>query len=166
MTMTRAIWGSAAVAALLMTVAACRQPEGTMPKPQGEQVNRVEDITQDLRNVARKDAQAPGELLDDLTYLDPAPRPPDRLKAVADAVSAAIAGKTLGEPEARKVADLLFASIALRDLSQDQIEQVGVELRDALVTVGADAPAAERASTAAMALASDVTQNKKKWYQR
>jgi hypothetical protein len=167
--MTRSIArtrGLAACAALLLALAGCGQPDGTMPSPQGDQPGRIEDISRDLQNVAAKNPEAPAELLDDLTYLDAAPRPANRLKELSQALSDALADKPLPDAEAKQVADVLFTAIAVRDLSEKQIEQVGTNLREVLVKVGSQAEAAERAKTAAVALASDVTQNKKRWYHR
>jgi hypothetical protein len=134
--------------------------------PQGDQPGRIDDISRDLQNVAGKDAQAPAELLDDLTNLDPAPRPANRLKELSQALSDALADKPLPDAEAKHLAEVLFTAIAVRDLSEKQIEQVGTNLREALVKVGAQAAVADRAKTAAVALASDVTRNRKRWYHR
>ena len=167
--MTRSIvrtQGVAACAALLLMLAGCGQPDGTMPTPQGEQPGRIDDISRDLQNVAGKNPDAPAELFDDLTNLDPAPRPANRVKELSQALSDALADKPLPDAEAKRLAEVLFTAIAVRDLSESQIEQVGTNLREALVTIGAQAEVAERAKTAAVALASEVTQNKKRWYHR
>jgi hypothetical protein len=167
--MTRSISrirGVAAGAALLLMLAGCGQPDGTMPTPQGDQPGRIEDISRDLQNVAGKDPQAPAELLDDLTNLDPAPRPAERLKELSQTLSDALADKPLPDAEAKRLAEVLFSAIAVRDLSETQIDEVGTSLREQLIKVGAQAAAADRAKTAAVALASDVTRNRKRWYHR
>jgi hypothetical protein len=159
--------GAAAIcAAVLLTLAGCRQPEGAMPAPQGEQPNRIDDISRDLQNVARNDSNAPAELLDDLTSLEAVPRPPERLKALADTLTTALRGSKLPDEEAKRVATLVFQLVAARELNETQIAQIGSELRDALVKVGATPERAQPAAAAAMALASEVTENKKRWYHR
>lgn len=155
-----------AAAACALLLAACRQPDGPMPVPKGDQPNRVEDISRDLMNVARKDASAPSELHDDLAGLEGNPRPPARIKALAQSLVDAVSGKNLPAAEAKRIADLLFVAVSAGDLSAAQIEKAGTDLRDTLVKVGATPEAADRASGAAIALASDVTTNKKRWYQR
>lgn len=154
------------VVACALLLAACRQPEGTIPVPKGDQPNRVDDISRDLMNVARKDANAPSELLDDLTNLEAAPRPPERIKALAQSLVDAVTGRTLPDAEAKRVANLVFVAVAAGDLNAAQIEKVGTDLRDTLVKVGAPTDAADRVSGAAVALASEATANKKRWYQR
>jgi|SRR5688572_22345913 len=163
---TRRVACAAATAALLLTLTGCRQPDGTLPAPQGDQANRVDDISRDLQNVARNDSNAPAELLDDLTYLESVPRPPERLKAMADALSAALRGSKLPDAEAKRVATLVFQMVAARELSEAQIAQLGSELRDGLVKAGAMPEAAQRVSSAGAALAGEVTENKKRWYHR
>lgn len=157
-----------AAAALMIVLAAagCRQPDGAVPAPQGDQTNRIEDISRDLQNVANRDANAPAELLDDLTYLEPVPRPPAQLKEFADSLAAALGGAKLPDPEARQMATLVFQLVAARDMSEAQIEQVATDLRELLVKVGAMPQPADRAAAAGSALAGEVTQNQKRWYHR
>jgi len=167
--MKRMTWRAAGVAACavaLLTLAGCRQPDGSVPAPQGEQTNRIDDISRDLQNVARNDSNAPAELLDDLTYLESVPRPPERLKELGDALSAALRGAKLPDTEAKRVATLLFQMVNARDLSESQIAQIGTDLRAALVMAGATPEAADRVALAGAALAGEVTQNKKRWYHR
>ena len=156
----------AAAAVVALTLAGCRQPEGAMPEPQGEQNNRIDDISRDLQNLANSDANAPAELLDDLTYLEPVPRPPARLKELADSLAAALRGAKLPDTEARQMATLVFQLVAVRDMSEAQIAQLSSNLRDALVKAGGQAEPAERAAAAGSALAAEITQNKKRWYHR
>lgn len=167
--MRRRMMGTARLAAVLAVVLAlsgCRQPDGAVPEPQGDQNNRIEDISRDLQNLTRQDADAPAELLDDLTNLEPVARPQEQLKAVADALAAALAGATLSDEEAHQIATLVFQLVAVRDMSEAQIEQVAADLRDQLVKAGAMPEAADRAADAASALATEVTRNKKRWYHR
>ena len=163
---TERVAAVAVCALLLTTLTGCRQPDGTMPAPQGEQNNRIDDISRDLQNVARNDSNAPAELLDDLTYLEAVPRPPERLKELADGLSEALRGAKLPDAEAKRVATLVFEMVAARDLSEAQIAQIGTDLREALVKLGSTPQAADRVSSAGSALASEVTENKKRWYHR
>jgi hypothetical protein len=151
---------------LVMALAGCRQPDGSMPLPGGEQANRVDDISRDLQNVARSDSNAPAELLDDLTYLESVPRPPGRLKELGDALTVSLRGAKLPDPEAKQVSTLIFQVVAAQDLSESQIAQIGSDLRAALVKAGSTPEAADRVAAAGSALASDVSQNKKRWYHR
>ena len=163
---TRAIAGIASALLLALVLGGCRQPDGAMPEPQGEQTNRIDDISRDLQNLANGDASAPAELLDDLTYLESVPRPPGPLKALADSLAVALRGAKLPDTEARQMATLVFQLVAAQDMSESQIAQVSSGLRDAVVNAGGQADAAERAAAAGSALAGEMSQNKKRWYHR
>ena len=165
----RMTWRAAGVTAgtvLVIALAGCRQPDGSVPAPAGEQTNRVDDISRDLQNVARNDSNAPAELLDDLTYLESVPRPPARLKELGDALTVSLRGGKLPDAEAKRVSTLVFQMVAAKDLSESQIAQIGTDLRETLVKAGSTPEAADRVASAGSALAGEVTQNKKRWYQR
>jgi hypothetical protein len=164
--MKRTTWRAAGCAVLLLTLAGCRQPEGALPAPEGEQTNRIDDISRDLQNIANNDGNAPAELLDDLTYLQSAPPPPAQLKALADALAGALRGADLSDEDAKRLAMLIFQMVAASELNQAQIAQIGSDLRAALVKAGATPEAADRVSAAGSALAGEVTENKKRWYHR
>src|SRR5688572_19010711 len=70
-------------AALLLILVACKQPDGAMPVPTGEQPNKLEDISRDLQNLAARDANAPSELSDDLSSLDALRRPPESINELS-----------------------------------------------------------------------------------
>jgi hypothetical protein len=168
--MTRgATWrGIATVACvgLLLVVTGCRQPDGTMPTPEGEQKGRIADIARDLQNVSERNKDASQELMDDLSNLDSVTPPAPRVRELGQSLEAAVTGKVLLENDASRLANLIFLAIADSDLSQNQIDQIGSDLRETLIKVGADAPSADRVSAAASALASDMTRNKRRWYHR
>lgn len=155
---------AAALCAVLLT--ACRQPEGTRPVPQGDQQNRIEDVSRDLMNVARKDPNGPAELLDDLTNLENTPRPPERLQALAKSLSDALGGTDLPDAEAKRLADLLFVARLPGNLNATQIEQVGTDVQETLITVGVGPEPAARVSAAAIALGKEGAANQKRWYHR
>ncbi len=153
-------------AALLGLLAACRQPEGAMPVPTGEQPNKLEDIGRDLQNLSSRDANAPSELTDDLSSLDPMQRPAPRIGELSQGLAAALGGKDLSDADAKRIANQLFVLLSAQELNESQIAQVGTDLQTALTGLGVDAQVATRVSTTATALASDVTRNRKRWYHR
>jgi hypothetical protein len=149
-----------------LCVAGCKQADGPMPVPEGEQPNKIEDISRDLQNLASSDANAPTELADDLSSVDPLKRPPEQITALSKHLGSALDGRQLSDGDARKMANLLFVALAGRELSESQIEQAGEELRTTLMSVGAEAQVAEQVSTATQELANGITRNKKRWYHR
>lgn len=137
-----------------------------MPEPTGEQPNKIDDIGRDLQNLASGDPNARLELAEDVMALDPTTRPPEEVNALLQGLSGALAGTDPSAAEADKMANLLFVAASARELSGSQIETVVTDLRESLVSVGADPAAADRASAAASDLATAMTRNRKRWYHR
>ena len=164
--MTRRYAAMATAAALLLTLAACKQPDGAMPVPTGEQPNKLEDISRDLQNLASRDANAPAELSDDLSSMDPVRRPPESITELSRRLATALGGTTLSDADAKRVANQLFVVLTAQELSGSQIEQLGTDLQTTLTGLGADAQAAAAVSTTAKDLASTITRNRKRWYHR
>lgn len=167
MVMTRSRRGAMWCAAmgLVVTLAGgCRQADGVAPTPEGEQVNKIEDIGRDLQNIANGDAAAPGELLDDLRGLDETSRPEAIVKALAASLGTALQGRALPDESARALAAELFAASTGRDLSRRQINRIGTRITEILQSTGAPDAAVEAAATAATDLAADVTENRRRWY--
>ena len=152
--------------ALLLTLAACKQPDGAMPVPTGEQPNKLEDISRDLQNLAARDANAPSELSDDLSSLDAVRRPPESIIELSRRLATALGGTTFSDDDAKRVASLLFVAMSAQELSRVQIEQLGTDLQAALTGIGADAQAAAAVATTAMDLASTITRIRERWYHR
>jgi hypothetical protein len=164
--LTRRYAAMATGAALMLTLAACKQPEGAMPVPTGEQPNKLEDISRDLQNLASRDANAPMELSDDLASMDPVRRPAESITELSRRLATALGGATLSDADAKRVANQLFVVLSAQELSGSQIEQLGTDLQTMLTGVGADAQAAAAVSTTAKELASSITRNRKRWYHR
>jgi hypothetical protein len=154
------------VAVLLvgLSVAGCRQAEGPIPTPVDEQPNKIYDIGRDLQNIARGEAQASQDLLDDLNGLDGTPRPAPLVRDLSTATADAVAGASLADAQAQEIARLLFIALTAEELNAQQIEQVAGDLRAALAGSGADDAQAARVATAATTLQDAITLNRKRWY--
>ena len=48
--------------ALVIVISGCRQPDGPMPVPEGEDLNRIEDLANNLQNIARGDPDGTRDL--------------------------------------------------------------------------------------------------------
>jgi hypothetical protein len=155
---------SRVIVAVLLVLAGCRQADGPLPAASGEQPNKIEDIGHDLRNLAGQQAGAEGDLLDDLQGLDREPPPEPIVRDLVTALQGALRGTELDDADAQQLARLLFVVTTGRRLSTRQIGNAGEDVSELLLKAGADAAAAQRAATAAMDVASAVTQNRKRWY--
>jgi hypothetical protein len=163
MRVMRSLMLGAAVVILAIGAAGCRQADGEIPMPQGEDPNKIQDIARDLQNVAGGAADAATDLRDDLDGF-PGMRPPALLRQLTAAVVEALQMKSLPDAQAQELARLLFVAVTAEELSPAQIEQLGNDLEAALASAGADGGAAARVEAAVTELQAAVTLNRKRWY--
>jgi septum formation topological specificity factor MinE len=162
---TRACFGIVTGMLLVMVGSVgCRQPDGAIPLPTGEQVNETADVARDLLNVAAGQPDAVRELNDDLyDWGDPVP-PPQLVDSLTERLATALSGKSTSEAAAQELANVLFVIRRARELSPRQIEQMRSELRAALTKAGAAEGPANDVSVAAYDLQTTITQNRRRWY--
>lgn len=165
MTMTRACFGIVTgMLVVMVSSAGCRQPDGPIPSPTGEQANETADVARDLLSVAAGQPDAVRELNDDLyDWGDPAP-PPLLVDRLTKTLATALSGKSPSEAAAQELANVLFVVRRARELSPRQIEQVRAELRAALAKAGASDGPVSNVSVAAYDLQTTITQNRRRWY--
>lgn len=147
-------------------LSACRQPEGTIPQPAGEQVNKTEDISRDLLAVARRENGAVNDLRDDLGNLTGEQPPPHLVEGLSSGLETALAGKTVADDVAMKLATQLFVSVSARELSQRQIESLRKEVTATLTGIGVAAPQADTVATVVGEIQEVMTTNRRRWWHR
>jgi hypothetical protein len=155
----------ALVAAVCLS-AGCRQPEGTIPQPAGEQVNKTEDISRDLLAVARRENGAVNDLRDDLENLTGEQPPAHLVEGLSSGLETALAGKTVADDVAMKLATQLFVSVSARELSQRQIESLRTEVTATLTGIGVAPPQADTVATAVGEIQHAMTTNRRRWWHR
>jgi hypothetical protein len=153
------------VAVVLLGISGCRQPDGSMPKPDEEQVDRIQDLSRDLQNLASGNADAPMELGDDLTVISRMPVPEARVKELVQALQASLRGKTLSDEAAHRLAESMFLVMSARQLSDRQIENLQTEITDQVKALGADEAAATQVAAVAGTLQGEVRTTRRRWYQ-
>jgi hypothetical protein len=145
-------------------VAGCRQADGEVPVPVGEQQNKVQDLARDLQHIAAHEPDAEKDFVEDMMGLDSKPRPEPAVRDIATSLSAALGGKDLALPKAQPIADALFTIAVSQQASQRQIQLNGGVLRQRLTEAGVETAAADRVTAAADILSNAVTENRKRWY--
>ena len=155
-----------AIVGLLAAMAAgCRQPEGTLPKPEGEQANKTADIGRDLVSVAAKSDGAVNDLFDDLLNFGGAQPPSvDLVKEMAGTLNVAIAGKNPSAEASQQLAETLYIVHTARDLNPKQIEALRAETAARARAAGADEAKAAAVGGVAVKIQNQITQNKRRWY--
>jgi hypothetical protein len=145
---------------------ACRQPEGTVPEPAGEQANKTEDISRDLMAVAEQDQSGVADLKNDLENLTGLQPPPHLVDDLSTHLASALAGSKLAEDSAMKLANHLFVALAARELNERQVTLLQHEVRNTLMSVGVPQPKAEPVTEAVAEIQRAITANRRRWWHR
>jgi hypothetical protein len=150
--------------AICIAVAGCRQSDGNVPAPQGEQVNKADDISRDLQGIAAAEQGAATDLRDDLANLSGEPPPDHLVSELANSLNQALAGTTLSDAAAKGIADKLFVATTARDLSERQQAMLRTEVSTALTSAGVPAAKAEPVSNVVGEIQAAIGENRKRWW--
>ena len=150
-----------AVAAMLT---GCRQPDGAVPAPQGESVNKTEDIRRDLLNLAAGDRAARQDLQVDLANLTGDGTPEHLAEQLSSDLEVALRGIQLTDEDSKQLAGSLYVVLAGRELSERQIELLRNQVTAHLADAGVDAEAAARVGEAAEQVQQAVGRNRRRWW--
>ena len=166
MRMTLRVLPPALILVLSLGLAACRQADGPLPTADDEVSNRLGDISRDLLSVARGDAQARQDLADDLhVFLDPREEAVPAVDELARRTSDVVAGKTLNDQNAQRLAHQLWTFTAARDISSRQVETLQNDLHALLVEVGVPEDSAVNVASQAGEVQKLVTNRAQRWYE-
>src|SRR5688572_16887937 len=88
------------IVAMFLVISGCRQADGTLPTPTGEQPNKISDIGRDLQNVAGSSPDAERDLQDDLNGLDSRNKPQPLVRDLSLSLAGALKGKNVSEAQA------------------------------------------------------------------
>jgi hypothetical protein len=137
-----------------------------MPTPAGDEPNRIQDLSRDLQNIARGDAQAPGEFKDDLVTLTS--EKPDALgaaQAMADRTAAAVTGASLPTATADQLAQQLWFTFKARTISERQITQLQSDVRNTLTSAGAGPDKIQPVVDQVAEVQKALNEAPRRWYQ-
>lgn len=149
---------------LSLAVAGCRQSDGDVPQPQGEQVNKAEDLSRDLQAVASSQQGALNDLRDDLGNLSGQTPPAHLVGELSARLSTALAGTTLSDEAAMRLADKLFVATTARDLSERQQVMVRADVTGALTSAGVPQAKAEPVGEVVADIQTAIGENRKRWW--
>lgn len=149
---------------LTMAVAGCRQSDGDITAPQGEQVNKADDISRDLQGVASAQQGSVNDLRDDLGNLNGQPPPDQLIGELAKRLGDALTGAALTEPAAKAIADKLFVAATARDLSERQQAMLQNDVTGALTAAGVPQAKAEPVASVVGEIQAAIGENRKRWW--
>jgi type IV pilus biogenesis protein CpaD/CtpE len=163
--MTLRVLPSALLVIVSLSIAGCRQADGPMPTPEGEVPNRLVDISRDLMSVSRGDAQARQDLAQDLRVFVSKTEAVPATDELARRTSEVVAGKTLDDQNAERLAHHLWTAAAAREISQRQVESLQNELHALLVSMGVPEDNAVNVASQAGEVQRLVTSRERRWYE-
>jgi hypothetical protein len=154
------------VLVVMIALAGCRQADGPIPMPRGEDQNRIDDLSRNLENIARGDPDGPRDLADDLLTMTSDGEEPQRLVAeLAQRTVPLVAGRSLSEDASQALGRQLWMTVAARELSERQIEQLQTEVRGTLTALGGTEAQVEPVVTLVGEVQRAVTLRPRRWYQ-
>ncbi|MBI4263749.1 MAG: hypothetical protein HY657_05205 [Acidobacteria bacterium] len=136
-----------------------------MPAPDDRAQGEIRDLSRDLLNVARRDAQAPSELADDVRRNSARANAYPVIDELSRRTADALAGKTLSEETAQRLAQTLWVSVAARELSERQVEALQNDLHSLLVSTGVPEAQAEQVATQLGEVQRAVGERTRRWYE-
>ena len=148
----------------MFALTGCRQSDGDIPAPQGEQVNKADDISRDLEAVAAAQQGAANDLRDDLGNLSGEPPPDHLVDELANRLNQALAGTALSETAAKGIAEKLFVAATARDLSERQQAMLRTEMSTALTSAGVPQAKADAVTDVVGEIQVAIGENRKRWW--
>ena len=150
---------------LVISGAACRQPDGRIPSPVRDQANEITDVARDMINVVNKDPQAPEDLRSDLSKYGGSEDAVAKANELARAVSDALPGSRLEDEAANQLARSLWVGLTATELSSRQVETLKRDVKATLASAGVEEARAQPVADKLGEVQSVVTKNPKRWYQ-
>jgi hypothetical protein len=158
------------VCALVLIVAvgtgACKQGDGPVPAKINDVPNRLGDLKRDLESVVAGDQQAIQDLTDDLLVFTEEPEGRTAAKALAMTVCSMLVTRKVNDETQSKIVDLLWTSVAARELSERQVDALKDDMRNTLLAAGVSQPDANLAAGRVGDVQNAVTLRTRRWYQR
>ena len=148
-----------------VALSGCRQGDGALPVPEGDDAGRITDLEHNLDNISRGDPQASKDLADDLTVYSPAE--PDAKAAVAELANrtaAALSGRSLSEAATEELARQLWMTVRATELSERQVQSLQAEVQTGLTAAGVPMDRVEPLTTQIAEVQRFVGQPRR-WYQ-
>jgi outer membrane murein-binding lipoprotein Lpp len=149
----------------VLTLAGCRQADGPIPVPAENVQGELEDIATDLRNVAAERDQAPAELNDDLRKYVRRPQTGPEVDELARVVAEALAGTTVSEQDAQRLAHDFWLSMVAREFSESQVEELQNNVQAILMSVGVSEELANQAAVQVGEVQRAESDRPRRWYE-
>jgi hypothetical protein len=157
----------ALILAAALPLAACRQADGPTPEATESVANELGDISRDLQNVAYGNPSAAKDLSDDISHYAQGTKGGEAAaQELARRLAQALSGKMFKLAQAMPVAHSCWVTVAARQLSGRQIENLKNEMKSELMALGANEQQAQGVADQVGVVQQAVTGRHRRWYER
>ena len=151
---------------LSLSVAGCRQPDGPIPTPQGETLNRLGDLSRDLMSAARGDVQAKADFADDLRVFAKTRGGEQATRAWALKIGDAVTNNTtLNDQSAQQLAHTSWTIVGATELSDRQVETLRNDVKAQLTALGIAEDQSEGVAGQVPEVHKAVSTRSRRWYE-
>jgi hypothetical protein len=156
----------AIIAAAALSFAACRQADGQLPPATGTVPNELGDISRDLQSLASGSPDGPKDLTDDISHYAEGTNGGQAAAAeLSRRLGEALTGKTFKLAQALPLAHTCWVTVAGRQLSEKQIENLQNEMKAELMSLGVSEPQAQAVASQVGVVQQAVTARHRRWYE-
>jgi hypothetical protein len=158
--------GYALLFAAALQFAGCRQADGPMPETTPETANELGDISRDLQNLATGNPDGPKDLADDIShYAQDTKDGPPAAQELSRRLGQALTGKSFKVAQAMPLAHTCWMTVAARQLSEKQIENLKNEMKTQLMSLGANEQQSQNVADQVAVVQQAITARHRRWYE-
>ena len=144
----------------------CRQADGPMPEPDADVQAELVDVAKDLQNVAgARDPEALRDLTSDLGKYARRPTEVPAVDELSRLTATAVSGVDLSERSAQRLAQSLWVSVAARELSERQVENLRNDIQLLLTSIGVSEANAQQVGAQVAQVQGTVNSRPRRWYE-
>ena len=137
-----------------------------MPEPDADVQAELGDVAKDLQNVAgARDPEALKDLTSDLGKYARRPTEVPAVDELSRLTASAVSGVDLSERSAQRLAQSLWVSVAARELSERQVENLRNDVQLLLTSIGVSEPNAQQVAAQVAQVQGAVNARPRRWYE-
>jgi hypothetical protein len=145
---------------------ACRQADGPVSAPDANVQGELIDVGHDLEDIARRrDPEAPNNLAEDLRRYARRPTAVPAVEELARRTAGVVAGSTLTEQAAQRLAHNLWLAVAARENSERQTETLQNDTQSLLMSIGIPEGRAQQVAEQVGEVQRAVNDRPRRWYE-
>jgi len=146
--------------------AACRQADGPLPETTPSTANELGDISRDLQYLATGNPEGPKDLASDIShYAEGTTGGQAAAEELSRRLGQALTGKSFKVAEAMPVAHTCWVTVAGRQLSEKQVENLKNEMKSELMSLGVNEQQAQSVADQVGVVQQAVTARHRRWYE-